>query len=67
MGSFVRISRKRRYLGKIIPFRVFLDNREIAILWNGQQTSHSISPGHHTIYIKDLWGVQSNPVDVELR
>ncbi|WP_094607198.1 hypothetical protein SPSIL_057940 [Sporomusa silvacetica DSM 10669] len=61
MVPTVEVLRESSFVGCLLSYRVFVDNKEIGRLKNGEKKRFQLKPGLHEMYIKVNWSWFSSP------
>ncbi len=62
--AVLEITRPKTYVAMLIPYKVFVDDRQIGKVNNGTTDTFEVSPGLHTVQIKQGAMVRSNTLSV---
>jgi hypothetical protein len=65
MPTLVRLSRNSGYPDRIRQYRVFVDERQVETIGNGETKSFPVAPGLHKLRLKIDW-CSSNSMDFEI-
>lgn len=62
----LKIRRLRTFMGSLLSCRVILDGKEISKIANGETAFFSVSPGHHSIFLKGFSGEKTQKIDFDI-
>src|SRR5262245_60431390 len=62
--TVLEITRPKTYVAMLVPHRIFVDDIEIGKVSNGTTRTFEVSPGLHTVQIKQGAMVRSNTLSV---
>lgn len=68
MGKFI-IDRESNYVAFVAKYDVYLDNRKIDSISNGDVKEYVVENGRHTLYLKNAllsFGLKSNTVEINI-
>ncbi len=63
--TVLEITRAKTYVAMLVPYRVFVDDVEIGKIANGSTGTFEVSPGLHTVQIKQGRMVRSNTLSID--
>ncbi len=62
--AVLEITRPKTYVAMLVPYKVFVDDRQIGKVNNATTCTFEVSPGLHTVQIKQGTMVRSNTLSV---
>ena len=58
--------RPHKWRDKAKHITIFIDDKEVGTVGMQQNLNFDVSPGKHTVMIKNKWGAESKPLEVDL-
>src|ERR1041384_3911539 len=63
--TILEITRAKAYIAMAIPHKVYVDEQKSGEVQNGKTQTFEVSPGQHTVYVKQSMWVQSNSLSLD--
>lgn len=62
----ITMIRPEKWLNRAKDITVFIDDKEVGNVDEQNDLRYDVSPGKHIVLIKNKWGAESNPLEVDL-